>query len=181
MFNTLTPLSRRTPRGRRGTVLAAISLASLVAVAAAAFGVMSASADGRGWGAQKLVGSWMVAVDRGPALPALKSLQTFTSGHGVVEIANGGATARSPSHGAWERTGRREYATTIVFFRYDPAGGAYLGTVKVRRTLVLAPDGQSFTAVSVGELRDPAGNLLPGSNIRRDTEIGERINVEPIP
>ncbi len=69
----------------------------------------------------------------------------------------------------------------MVFFRYDPATGAYLGTVKLRRVLEFAPDDQSFTGVSVAELRDPAGNLLPGSNTRRDTETAERINVEPIP
>lgn len=68
-----------------------------------------------------------------------------------------------------------------MFFRYDVASGAYLGTVKLRRTLELARDGQSFTGVSGAELRDPAGNLLQGSNMRRDTETGERINVEPIP
>ena len=69
----------------------------------------------------------------------------------------------------------------MVFFRYDPANGAYLGTVKLRRQIDVAPDGQSFTGVSIGELRDPSGNLLPGSNIRRDTEVGTRTNAEPLP
>lgn len=69
----------------------------------------------------------------------------------------------------------------MVFFRYDPASGAYLGTVKLRREIEVARDGQSFTGVSIGELRDPAGNLLPGSNTRRDIEAGQRINVEPLP
>ena len=85
------------------------------------------------------------------------------------------------TEGAWRRIGQRKYAVTMVFFRYDPASGAYLGTVKLRREIQLAPDGQSFTGVSVAELRDPAGNLLPGSNTRRDAEVGQRINVEPIP
>lgn len=98
----------------------------------------------------------------------------------MVETGNSGA-ARSAAHGAWQRVGAHTYAVTMVFFRYDPANGAYLGTVKLRRQIELAPDGQSFTGVSVGELRDPAGNLLPGSNTRRDTEVGQRINVEPLP
>ena len=154
----------------------------LMVLASIAFGAMSASADRDHASdrAGKLVGAWIVDVDR-PGLPALKSLQTYTLGHGVVETANGGAGARSAAHGAWQRVGARTYAVTMVFFRYDPATGAYLGTVKLRREIELARDGRSFTGVSIGELRDPAGNLLPGSNTRRDTEAGRRINVEPLP
>jgi hypothetical protein len=69
----------------------------------------------------------------------------------------------------------------MVFFRYDPSNGAYIGTTKLRMTLELAPDGQSYRAVSVPEFRDPDGNLQPGSNTRRDAVTAERINVEPIP
>ena len=130
--------------------------------------------------ADPIVGSWMVTVNR-PGFPLIKSLQTYTKGHGLLENANVRDTVRSPAQGAWKRDGDRRYAATMIFFRYDPNNGAYLGTVKLRRTIELAPDGQSFTAVSVGELRDPEGNLLPGSNTRRDTETAERINVEPTP
>ena len=123
----------------------------------------------------------MVNIDR-PGLGPLKSLHTFTLGHGVIEIANGGATVRSPGHGAWRRVGERRYETTQVFFRYDPAqGGAYAGTVKIRAALELSRDGNSFTGVAVAELRDPAGNLLPGSNTRRDVVTAQRIVVERIP
>lgn len=160
----------------------ACAAAALIALAATGLGAISASAgEGEHGQSNQLVGSWMVSANRGPSLPALKSLQTYTRGRGVVEIANGGAGARSPSHGAWDRVAGRTYATTVVFFRYDPGNGAYLGTVKIRHTLELAPDGQSFTGVAVPELRDPAGTLLPGSNSRRDTVAGERINVEAIP
>lgn len=158
---------------------AAVAL-GLIVLAASGVGAISASAGGKG-GEKHLVGSWMVSVDRGPALPALKSLQTYTRGRGVIEISNGGATARSSAHGAWQHEGGRTYGTTVVFFRYDPASGAYLGTVKIRHTLQLAHDGQSFTGVAVAELRDPAGNLLPGSNVRRDVVTAERIDVEPVP
>ena len=182
MKNMLRSSKKRSNAGasrQRVTPLCAIVLMVLASIA---FGAISASADRdaaheRGG---KLVGTWMVDVNR-PGLPALKSLQTYTTGHGVVETANGGAGTRSTAHGAWQRVGARTYAVTMVFFRYDLASGAYLGTVKLRREIEVAPDGQSFTGVSIGELRDPAGNLLPGSNTRRDTEVGQRINVEPLP
>jgi len=106
---------------------------------------------------------------------------SYTGGHNVIEIANGGATVRSPSHGAWEKIGGRKYGSTVIFFRYDPVSGAYLGTLKIRHELEVAEDGQSFTGVAIGELRDANGNLLPGSNTRKDTVTAERINVEPLP
>jgi len=88
--------------------------------------------------------------------------------------------ARSHDREIWEHTGGRTYGSTVIFFRYDPASGAYLGTLKLRHALELAPDGQSFTGVAVGEIRDANGNLLPGSNARKDAVTGERINVEPV-
>jgi hypothetical protein len=151
----------------------------LVAIAVSA-GAISASAGGEHRG-PKLVGTWMVDVNRGPTLPPLKSLQSYTGGHNVIEIANGGATVRSPSHGAWKRIGGREYRSTAIFFRYDPVSGAFIGTLKLRSELEVATDGQSFTGVAIGELRDANGNLLPGSNTRKDTVTAERINVEPLP
>ena len=180
MFNTTGSRLKNHP-GR--PLRTALGLIALIALMTAAVGTMSASADRNHAGAtkNKLVGSWMVTVNRGPALPGLMSLQTYTRGRGVVENSNGGPTARSASHGAWLRTGARTYRSTQVFFRYDPDTRAYLGTVKLRHELELARDGQSFTGVAVGELRDPAGNLLPGSNARRDNVSGTRINAEPLP
>ncbi len=130
--------------------------------------------------ADPIVGSWTVTVNR-TGQPTLTSLQTYTKGRGIVESASAGTAGRSTAHGAWRRVAAHRYEATMVFFRYDPATGAYLGTVKLRRVLEFAPDDQSFTGVAVAELRDPDGNLLPGSNLRQDTETGTRINVEQIP
>jgi hypothetical protein len=87
-------------------VIATIAVIVLAVVLAA--GAISASAGNNRAthpGPSQLVGSWIVSVNRGPALPPLKSLQSYSRGHTVVEIANGGATGRSPAHGAWERIG----------------------------------------------------------------------------
>ncbi len=177
MFNAVRTTRRKVSSWRLWTSIGAIALIVLTMMGIA---TISASAGGEG-GTRQLAGSWMVSVDRGPALPRLKSLQTYTKGHGIVEISNGPTAARSPAHGAWERTRARTYGATLVFFRYDPSNGAYIGTLKIRQSLELASDGQSFTGVAVGELRDTAGNLLPGSNTRRDAITAKRINVEPIP
>jgi hypothetical protein len=161
-----------------GTI-AVLGLAVVIAIGAISASAGVNRADDSA--SPKLVGSWMVSVNRGPALPPLSSLQSYSRGGTVVEIANGGATVRSPSHGTWKRIGGHKYGSTSIFFRYDPVSGAYLGTLKLRHELELAKDGESFTGVAIGELRDANGNLLPGSNTRKDAVTGERINVEPLP
>lgn len=161
-------------------IRAACSTAIVIALAATAIGAISASAGDEG-GENQLVGAWMVDVNRGPSLPALKSVQTYNKGGTGMETANGGARARGAAAIAWERVSGRTYGTTAVFFRYNPATDAYLGTVKLRHRLELSRDGESFTGISVPEFRDPAGNLLPGSNVSRHVVSGTRINVESPP
>ena len=122
------------------------------------------------------MGSWELNVDRGPALPPVKALTTYTRGGSVVGTAN--AVTRGPSHGAWEHVKGRLYADTHIFFRFDPTG-AYLGTQRINETVQLARDGQSYTAVAISNLFDTNGNLVVGG--LRATITATRIHVERIP
>jgi len=128
-------------------------------------------------------GSWVVTVTRvnpPPNVPpTFKSLMTFDSGGGFTETSNTGTTLRGPAHGSWERVDGRSYATTMLFFRFNPQTGAFLGTQKVNRTMRLSQDGQTFEAVSLAAQYDPEGVLTLGG--LRATETGERIDVERIP
>jgi hypothetical protein len=151
-------------------VIAAIAISAIAAITAAA-GDASAQSFGN-----QISGPWDVTVDRATPLSDLRSLQTITSDGSIVEIANGGTALRSPSHGAWERIAGREYASTMVFFRYDPQTGAYLGTQKIQSTLTLAPDGGSFTGVALSTLYDAVGNVVV-ADLRADI-AGVRIKVE---
>jgi hypothetical protein len=164
------------------------AVASIVALAATvllAAGAVSASperaADFRF--TPSLVGSWDVTVtllNPPPGAPALqRSLATFDGDGGTIETAAVPGTLRGASHGTWERTGRDTYAMTRVFFRFNPQTGAYLGTQKINANIRVASDGDSFTAVSVSELRDPGGTLVLAG--LRATAAGTRIKVERIP
>lgn len=161
---------------RKKSVIGAIALLALTVMVGA--GAISAAAgdDRRDQGANGLVGSWEVSVDRGPQLPPVKSLHTYTRGHALVETAN--LPNRSPSQGAWEHVKGRLYATTHIFFRFDPTG-AYLGTQKINETVRLAQNGESFTAVAISTLFDPNGNVVVSG--LRATIAGQRIHVERIP
>jgi hypothetical protein len=161
---------------RKRTLASAIALIAVAAMVAAGAIYASSGDDGRSQGANPIIGSWEVTVDRGPQLPPLKGLTTFTRGHSL--IGTGNTLARGPSHGAWEHVGGRLYADTQVFFRFDPTG-AFLGTQRINENVRLAPDGDSFTTVSISNLFDPNGNLVVGG--LRATVTGTRIHIDRIP
>ena len=152
--------------------------AFVIALALAGGAIAASGGPNGGAAANALTGSWLVAVDRGPALPPLSSLQSFTQGGSVIETANTVGN-RGPSHGVWKALGNRLYATTIVFFRFS-ADGAFVGSQKINRNLRVSQDGNSFTAISISQLLDPAGNVIPTPFPLRATEIGSRIEVERI-
>ena len=101
----------------RKTFIAAIGL---IAVALAATGAISASAANDDSSANHLVGSWQLTVDRGPTLPPVKGLTTYTS-DGTL-IGTGNTVLRGPAHGVWEHVSGRTYADTHIFFRFDSTG-----------------------------------------------------------
>ena len=153
--------------------IALIAVATMVTAGA----ISASSGEHRGGqGANGIVGSWELTVDRGPQLPAVKGLTTYTRGHSVVGTAN--LLIRGPSHGTWEHLHGRLFADTHVFFRFDPAG-SYLGTQRINETLRVAPDGDSYMAVAISNLFDPNGNLVAGG--LRATITATRIHIDRIP
>jgi hypothetical protein len=155
------------------TSLAAIVVLGVAALIAA--GAISAS-PGDDSAANQLIGSWQLTVDRGPVLPPVKGMTTYTQGHSLIGTAN--TTVRGPAHGTWEHVSGRLYADTHIFFRFDPSG-TFLGSQKIRETVRLAPDGDSYTAVAISDQFDPNGNLTASG--LRATITATRINVERIP
>lgn len=152
--------------------MAAATAAAIVAIAAG-----SASANDDGNHGNRLAGTWTVTVNRPAPLPALTSLQVYTSDGSVIEAANDSA-ARSAAYGSWERVEGRLYASSYSFFRFDPQTGASIGTLKVDRNLRLADDGRTFTAASVATAYDNAGNVVFTFKVR---STAERVGIHRIP
>jgi hypothetical protein len=162
----------------------AIVIAGLLVLAAvvATTGLNSASATSSAEGLQ-LDGTWMVTVTRinpppGVA-PTFKSLLSYARGGVMIETSNTGTTRRGAALGQWERIGNDLFATSMWFFRSDPATGANLGTQEVDRTVRLSADGDSFTAVAVVQQFDVDGNPVGGQ--LHATEVGERLAINPNP
>jgi hypothetical protein len=161
---------RMTPRR---SIIAALGAVVLTLAVSGAAATASAGGDSK---ANQLVGSWELTVNRGPQLPPVKGMTTYTRGHSLIGTAN--ATVRGPAHGTWEHVNGRLYADTHVFFRFD-ATGAFVGSQRIKETVRLAPDGDSYTAVAISDLLDPNGNLTVGG--LRATITATRIKVERIP
>lgn len=169
----------RGTRTRRG----AFALAALVvAVAAGAVSAGAAEQD-RGFDFDvvpqaALVGTWDVTLTLpGPGGTTTgRVLATFEGDGTTVESAAVPGTVRTASHGVWKPLDRRLFAVTRVFFRFE--NGVFAGTTKVNATVRVSAHEESFTAVSVSELRGPAGNLIVGG--LRGTAVGTRMHVEPI-
>jgi hypothetical protein len=154
-------------------------LAALVAATGLASGSATSSSEGN-----QLDGTWMVTVTRinpPPGVPAtFESLMSYARGGVMIETSSTSAAARrSPALGQWERIGNDLFATSMWFFRSDPATGANLGTQEVDRTVRLSADGDSFTAVAVVQQFDVDGNPVGGQ--LHATEIGERLAINPNP
>jgi hypothetical protein len=158
------------------SLASAIVLVAVAALVAAGAIYASSGDDGRSQGANEIIGSWEVTVDRGPQLPPVKGLTTYTRGHSL--IGTGNSVTRGPSHGTWEHVSGQLYADTHVFFRFD-ATGVLLGTQRISENVRLAPDGESFTAVAISNLFDTNGNLVVGG--LRATVTGTRIHIVRIP
>jgi hypothetical protein len=162
-----------------------ILVVSLLVVAVSAGAIAASADDGddgdeRGLGRHGIVGTWQATVNRGPALPPVKSLHVFTKDGTMIESGND-TLYRSPAYGVWKYVGNRTYATTMVVHRFSPTG-AYLGTHKINANRQLSPEGDSYNGAAVGELRDPDGNLiasLPLASVVATRMQLERISNQP--
>jgi hypothetical protein len=154
-----------------------VAAAVLVAVASGAVSATAAKRPAQPAQANAIVGSWDVVVTI-EGQPPFRALATFNEGGTTVESPAASPSLRSAAHGVWTRTGPNVFAMTRLFFRFNPATGAYLGTSKVNATVTVSTDGKSFTAVSRSEMRDPTGALVVGG--LRSTAVGTRMPVERI-
>lgn len=156
--------------------LALVAVVIVVAVGAAVVPAGTASNDESA--GNQLAGTWIGTVIRPAPLSPVTSLQAYTDTGSVIEWGNDASgVGRSPQFGTWERIGGRLYAASGTFFRFNPATGAYVGSMKINRKLRLSDDGQSFTGVARVLTLDLSGNVV-SSFVARST--GVRMELEQI-
>ena len=160
---------------RKRALAALYALVALSVVAAGAVSVAQAENPQKS-ASKSLVGTWHVRLSI-PGAPPGRVLATFNRDGTTVESVAAPPMTRGASHGVWKRIGPDLFSVTRVFFRFE--GGNFVGTQKVNATVRVAPDGQTFAAVSISQMYDPAGNAV-GPQFR-GTAQGTRMHVEEIP
>jgi hypothetical protein len=163
--------------GWKRSLAASVALALMV-VATGAATASAAKRPPKAAPTPALVGTWDVTLSL-PGMPPGRVLATFNRDGTTVESAAAPPTLRGASHGVWKTIERNLFAVTRVFFRFNPQTGAFLGTQKVNATVRVAPDGKTFSAVSISEQRDPGGAVV--GPVSRGTAQGVRMQVEQIP
>ena len=122
-----------------------------------------------------LTGAWNVTIvlDSGAILCTTPSLNTADGGI----VAQGCSVTVSPGYGQWRRIQGQQFAVTFVGVNFAALGGAIDSTYKVRATVDLSHDGQTFTGPFQTEILALNGVLLFSFT---GTVTAQRIEVEPL-
>jgi hypothetical protein len=88
-------------------------------------------------------------------IPPITGIIAFHAG-GTSTESGPSATPRTPGLGTWQRVGNRQFRAAATVLNFD-VNGFSTGSVVVRRTVVLAEDGGSFTADTRTTITDASG------------------------
>jgi hypothetical protein len=88
-----------------------------------------------------------------------------------------GFPPESPGYGEWVRTSRHGYAITFHTLLGDGAGN-FVGRGKIRSTITVGPEGDTFTGAFQVDVFDAAGGLLFSDT---GTVTASRLRVESLP
>jgi hypothetical protein len=126
-----------------------------------------------------ITGSWQVNSTPDGA-PPFRGLITFSEGGGMIASAQGdnlinAGSLATPGHGAWSRTGNREFLFTFVQILYN-ADGEHDGMIRIRHTATMNKSGNAWTGQLTLEVFDPGDNL-----VFTGTGSGTATRIVPLP
>jgi hypothetical protein len=148
-----------------------VSLIVVVLIALSALGLRSgAVAQDTSTEGHPLVGTWLADTETEDDEGA-SEVFIFTSDGGYTQVDPDGEVLL----GAWEATGANTANLTIVSYETDE-NGDNAGSIKVRASIEVGADGDSFTAQYTLEVTDPDGASMGEAGPASAT--GTRLQVE---
>jgi hypothetical protein len=122
-----------------------------------------------------LTGAWNVTIvlEDGTTLCTAPGLNTADGG----VVTQGCTVNESPGYGQWQRIGGQLFAVTFVGVNFASPGGEIAGTYKVRATVGLSHDKQTFSGPFQTDIFALNGTLLFSAT---GTVTGQRIGIEPL-
>lgn len=134
---------------------------------------------------KSIAGSWRVIVTSDTFPEPFRALLTFDSEGAVVGSAQGDVLLAPPpgiapvataAHGAWVRTGNRNFLFTIRQIFYN-ADGSYAGGAKIRNNAVISKSGNQMSGQLVVNYYDGNDNeVFTGTG----SYTAQRIAAEPL-
>lgn len=132
-------------------------------------------------GNNKITGSWYVTSTPNGGPPPFKAMITFSEGGGMIASAQGDIllninSLATAGHGAWARTGNRQFLFTFrqIFYTAD---GSYDGGIKVRHTANMNKAGTAWTGQLTAEFYNALDEVVFTST---GSGTATRIVAEPL-
>jgi hypothetical protein len=121
-------------------------------------------------------GTWIVQTQitncAGTTTENFSKFLSINAGGTAQEMSNSlPPSQRTTSFGVWEHLDHTNFVYALRFFRFSPTG-TFISTVQAKWSVVLAEDGQSYTAEGAIQVTSPNGTVL--ANLC-GTETGTRM------
>ncbi len=132
-----------------------------------------------------IAGTWRVTVTSDTWPEPFRALLTFDGDGSVIGSAQGDVLLAPPpgiapvataAHGAWERTGNRNFLFTFrqIFYNSD---GSFAGGAKIRNAAVMSKSGNEMSGQLVVDYYDINDNVVYTGT---GTFTGQRMTAEPL-
>ena len=123
-----------------------------------------------------LTGTWIVQTQitncSGTTLESFSKFLSINKGGTAQEMSHSvPPSQRTTSFGVWEHLDHENFVYALRFFRFT-AAGVFAGTAQAKWSVVLAKDGQSYTAEGAIQVLLPDGTVIAN---RCGTETGTRM------
>ena len=125
-------------------------------VSAAALLLFGVSALAQSDSAPRIDGVWQTSITVPEGSPFCAPAPALATRDGLV-FAESCYASEGAGYGIWVRTGNREYSITFTGNSFG-ADGTVTAKYKVRASVALAPDGNSFSGTYKTDIFDLAGN-----------------------
>lgn len=135
-------------------------------VVAAMFMASPVFAQGQFRNGTDLTGTWQIVATIPAGAPicpgdddcVYPALATATSDGTLLQTAPISNTLTG--HGSWKRTGPRDFRAYTIYFRVDPASGAFVGTSETTIDVTVAAGGLSAEGSFSAVIRDATGGVI---------------------
>ena len=119
------------------------------------------------------IGAWIVQAQitdcSGTITEGFAKLVSINAG-GTTQEVSSSSLFRSTSLGVWQHVDQRDFVYAQRFFRFNP-DGTPVGSVRAKWTVLMAEDGDAYTATGAIQIVLPNGIVVPRCGVETGTRM----------